>query len=139
MWYYNDKEFTSEDIKDHAGFVYEITHIQSGMIYIGKKKFSSTTTLKPLKGQKRKRIKKVESDWQQYYGSSEEVKRRVLEEGADQFSRKILRLCKTTAEMSYMELKEQVDRDVLLHPSKYFNAFVGAKIHRNHLKHLMEK
>jgi hypothetical protein len=73
-----------------------------------------------------------------YYGSSEEVKALVEEFGADRFQRKILRLCKTTAEMSYYELKEQVVNDVLLKPEEYYNAFVGGKIHRNHLKHLFK-
>ena len=73
-----------------------------------------------------------------YYGSSEEVKALVEEFGTDRFHRKILRLCKTTAEMSYFEMKEQVVNDVLLKPNEYYNAFVGAKIHRNHLKHLIK-
>jgi hypothetical protein len=136
-WAYEGKPFSSEDIDGHAGFVYEITDTLNGKKYIGKKKLSSTRTLKPLKGQKRKRKVVSESDWMDYYGSSEEVKALVEEFGADRFSRRILRLCKTTAEMSYYEMREQVVNDVLLKPSEYYNAFVGGKIHRNHLKHLV--
>ena len=73
-----------------------------------------------------------------YYGSSEEVKGLVEEFGRDRFSRRIIRLCKTTAEMSYYEMKEQLNNDVLLRPTEYYNAFVGGKIHRNHLKHLIK-
>lgn len=138
-WLYEGKLFSSEDIDGHAGFVYEITDTLNGKKYIGKKKLSATRTLKPLKGQKRKRKVVSESDWMDYYGSSEEVKALVEEFGADRFSRKILRLCKTTAEMSYYEMKEQVENDVLLKPDEYYNAFVGGKIHRNHLKHLQKK
>ena len=137
-WYYEEKPFSSENIDGHAGFVYEITDTLNGKKYIGKKKLSSTRTLKPLKGQKRKRKVVSESDWMDYYGSSEEVKALVEEFGPERFERKILRLCKTTAEMSYYEMKEQVDRDVLLKPDEYYNAFVGARIHRNHLKHLQK-
>jgi hypothetical protein len=137
-WFYEEKPFSSEDIDGHAGFVYEITDTLNGKKYIGKKKLSSTRTLKPLKGQKRKRKLVSESDWMDYYGSSEEVKALVEEFGTDRFHRKILRLCKTTAEMSYFEMKEQVVNDVLLKPNEYYNAFVGAKIHRNHLKHLIK-
>lgn len=137
-WTYEGKLFSSEDIDGHAGFVYEITDISNGKRYIGKKKFSSTRTLKPLKGQKRKRKVVSESDWMDYYGSSEEVKALVEEFGPERFERKILRLCKTTAEMSYYEMKEQVERDVLLKPNEYYNAFVGGKVHRNHLKHLQK-
>lgn len=138
-WTYEGKPFSSEDINGHAGFVYEITDTFNGMRYIGKKKLSSTRTLKPLKGQKRKRKIVTESDWMDYYGSSEEVKALVEEFGRDRFQRKILRLCKTTAEMSYYELKFQLECDALLKPDEYYNAFVGARINRSHLKHLLKK
>jgi hypothetical protein len=138
-WDYEGRPFTSEDIDGHAGFVYEITDTLNGKRYIGKKKLSSTRTLKPLKGQKRKRKVVSESDWMDYYGSSEEVKALVEEFGRERFTRKILRLCKTTAETSYYEMKEQIENDVLLKPDEYYNAFVGGKIHRNHLKHLQKK
>lgn len=137
-WLYEGKPFSSDDIDGNAGFVYEITDTLNGKKYIGKKKLSSTRTLKPLKGQKRKRKVVSESDWESYYGSSEEVKGLVEEFGTQRFTRKILRLCKTTAETSYYELKEQVMNDVLLKPDEYYNAFVGGKIHRNHLKHLQK-
>ena len=135
-WVYEGKPFSSDDIAGNAGFVYEITDTLNGKKYIGKKKLSSTRTLKPLKGQKRKRRVVSESDWESYYGSSEEVKALVEEFGSDRFRRKVLRLCKTTAEMSYFELKEQIENDVLLKPDEYYNAFVGARINRSHLKHL---
>lgn len=137
-WLYEGKPFSSDDIDGNAGFVYEITDTLNGKKYIGKKKLSSTRTLKPLKGQKRKRRVVSESDWESYYGSSEEVKALVEEFGTQRFTRKILRLCKTTAETSYYELKEQVMNDVLLKPDEYYNAFVGGKIHRSHLKHLQK-
>ena len=137
-WEYEGKPFSSENIDNHAGFVYEITDTVNGKKYIGKKKLSATRTLKPLKGQKRKRKVVSESDWMDYYGSSEEVKALVEEFGRERFSRKIVRLCKTTAEMSYYEMKEQIEKDVLLKPTEYYNAFVGGKIHRNHLKHLIK-
>lgn len=138
MWIYEKLEFKSEMIGDHIGFVYEITDTKNGKRYIGKKKFCSTRTLKPLKGQKRKRKVVSESDWMDYYGSSEEVKAVVAEYGTERFHRRIIRLCKTTAEMSYYELREQVVNDVLLKPDEYYNAFIGGKIHRNHLKHLQK-
>jgi hypothetical protein len=137
-WVYEGKPFSSDDIDGNAGFVYEITDTLNGKKYIGKKKLSSTRTLKPLKGQKRKRRVVSESDWESYYGSSEEVKALLEEFGPDRFCRKVLRLCKTTAEMSYFELKEQIENDVLLKPDEYYNAFVGARINRSHLKHLQK-
>jgi hypothetical protein len=133
MWMYEDKEFTSEMIDDNLGFVYEITDTRNGMLYIGKKKFIFKVTKPPLKGKKRKRKSLKESDWQTYYGSSNEVKALVEECGAEIFERKIIKLCKSAGELSYWELYEQMIRHVLYHPEKYYNAFVGGKIHRNHV------
>ena len=137
MWFYEGKPFSSEDLDDsHIGFIYEITDTVNGKKYIGKKKLISKRRLAPLKGQKRKRTVIKESDWGTYYGSSEEVKLLVQEFGVDRFTRIILRFCTTTAEMSYYEAKEQFVREVLLKPDEYYNAFIGCKIHRNHVKHL---
>lgn len=132
-WLYDGKPFVSEDINDAVGFVYLITNLTSGMKYIGKKNFWAIRTLPPLKGKTRKRKKKTESDWKDYYGSSEEVKTLVESQGRDNFKREILHICDSKGEMSYYELKEQVENDVLFKPDEYYNAFVGAKIHRKHV------
>ena len=133
MWLYEGEEFESEKIGDGVGFVYEIEDKSNNMIYLGKKKFWSTRRLPPLKGQKRKRKVVKESDWMEYYGSSEEVKSLVEEFGGERFERRILRICYSLGEMSYWELWHQMTKHVLLNPDKYYNAFVGAKIHRNHV------
>ena len=135
-WKYKGNAFTSEDIGDYVGFVYIVTDNTNGMKYIGKKNFYSKIKLKPLKGQKRKRTKISESDWLTYRGSSEEVKTLLEEHGDKRFKREILHLCMGKGEMSYLEMKEQIVRDVLLKPDEYYNAFVGGKIHRNHVKNL---
>ena len=135
MWYYNGEEFTSEMIGDYVGFVYLITDLSNGKKYVGKKTLMSKRKLPPLKGKTRRRTKIVESDWQDYYGSSEEVKALVEDRGRDQFKREILHLCKGKGEMSYLELKEQVDREVLF-KDEYYNEFVGAKIHSKHVASL---
>ena len=138
-WTYNNKPFDSDMIEDYIGFVYEVYDTEAKMKYIGKKKFWSKVTKPPLKGKKNKRRRLKESDWKSYYGSSEEVKSLVENTGEWRFKRKIIRLCKTLGEMSYYEMKEQLDNDVLLKPKKYYNAFVGGKIHRKHLNHLIKK
>ena len=109
------------------------------MIYIGKKKFWSKVTRPPLKGKTRKRRSVKESDWQKYYGSSEEVKELVENTGEWRFKRKILRLCKSLGEMTYFEMKEQIDREVLFKPDEYYNAFIGGKIHRKHVINIGKK
>jgi hypothetical protein len=132
-WYYNGEPFTSEMIEDNVGFVYEITDTRNGKIYIGKKGLMSKRRLPPLKGKTRKRTKIVETDWQDYFGSSETVKQLVEEEGKNTFKREIVRLCKSKSEMSYYEAKLQFDTQCLLHPEKYYNEFIGCKINRKNL------
>jgi len=135
MWYYQDKEFTSEMIGDHIGFVYIITDKSNEKKYVGKKLFKSKRRLPPLKGKTRRRTKVVESDWMDYFGSSDEVKMLVEQHGRDNFHREILHLCDTKGVMSYLEAKEQFDRNVLLDDS-YYNGIIQCKIHRSHVKNL---
>ena len=135
MWYYGDKEFTSEMIEDYVGFVYIITDKNNNKKYVGKKLFQSKRRLPPLKGKTRKRTVIKESDWQDYFGSSDEVKALVESQGRDTFHREILHLCNSKGEMSYLEAKEQFDRNVLLDDS-YYNGIINCKIHRSHVKGL---
>ncbi len=138
MWLYNGEEFTSEMIEDYVGFVYIITDLTNNKKYVGKKTLQSKRKLKPLKGKTRRRTVIKESDWQTYYGSSDEVKQLVEENGPETFKREILHLCKTKGEMSYLELKEQMDRQVLLN-DEYYNGIIQVKIHRSHVKSLKDK
>jgi len=138
MWTYKGEEFTSDDIGEWKGFVYCITDTSNGMKYVGKKTLMSIRKLPPLKGKTRKRKKIVETDWQKYYGSSELVKSLVEEFGKDRFHREILELCRTKGEMNYIEAKLQFDLEVLLRPEEYYNAFIGCRIHRKHVKTLFK-
>lgn len=131
-WLYEGQPFTSDMIGDYIGFVYQITNLDNGKKYIGKKWFWSTKKLPPLKGKKRKRTVVKESDWNTYYGSSEEVKLLVEQQGPETFEREILRLCNTKGECTYYEAKYQFDFDVLLRDD-YYNEFIGCKIHSKHL------
>lgn len=135
MWLYENKEF---DPAEHAlnclaGFVYLITDLSNNKKYIGKKNFWSTRRLPPLKGKSRRRVKKIESDWREYFSSSEEVKSLVENHGADRFKREIIRLCETKGEMSYYETKAQFDNEVLFRDD-YYNEFIGCKIHAKHVR-----
>lgn len=133
MWIYQNKEFTESDIGKYIGYVYLITNKTNGRKYIGKKLFWFSKT-RVVKGKKKK--EKALSDWQKYWSSSEELKNDVKSLGEENFTREILYLCNAKGEMSYLELKEQIINEVLLKPDEWYNAFVGGKIHRNHVKNL---
>ena len=133
-WIYQNKEFdpTDEDLKPWVGFVYRITEIDTGKMYIGKKFFWKPKTLPVTKTRKRKVKTKVQSDWKKYYGSNEQIKLLKEHKGERAYHREILRLCATKGDCSYYEAKLQFEYDVLLN-DKYYNAFIGCKIHSNHL------
>ena len=132
MWTYNGEQY-DETPEEYQGFVYEITELETGMKYIGKKFFWKPKKLPITRTRKRAIKSRSESDWRKYYGSSTEVKLLVEKRGSEAFKRNILRLCKSKGECSYYEMKYQLERDVLLKPDEYYNAFIGGKIHRNHL------
>jgi len=73
-WIYKNTEVTMipEEI---VGFVYLITNTTNGRMYIGKKLARFKRSRPPLKGRKNKRRYKVDSDWQDYYGSSDDLTR----------------------------------------------------------------
>ena len=124
--------------EDCVGFVYLITNITSGRKYIGKKlaKFSkSTYKMVKLKNgtKKKKRIKsKIDSDWQEYYGSSPNLQKDIDTLGQENFSREILYYCKSKAECSYIEAREQFSRRVL-ESDDYYNGHIQVRVHGSHI------
>lgn len=132
MWMYQGKPFDPEEelLESYQGFVYCVMNLKNGKKYIGKKFFWKPKTLPITKTRKRRVKTRVQSDWRDYYGSSEAVKL-LLEEGVT-FEREILRLCQTKGECSYYEAKLQFENDVLL-SDQYYNEFIGCKIHSKHL------
>ena len=124
--------------EDCVGFVYLITNKLSGRKYIGKKlaKFSKTAykVVKLKNGtKKKKKIRsKIDSDWQDYYGSSPELTKDVVALGVDNFSREILYYCKSKSECSYIEAREQFSRKVL-ETTDYYNGHIQVRVHGSHI------
>ena len=85
--------------KIYQGFVYEILEHDTGKRYIGKKFFWKPKILPVTKTRKRRVRTRAESDWRDYYGSSTEVKFLVEQKGVDNYTRTVLKLCKTKGEM----------------------------------------
>lgn len=129
MWLYNNSPLI--DIPENAyGYVYLITNTVTGRKYIGKKLFWFRKT-KQVKG-KKKRIK-IESDWRDYWSSSDDVKKDVESFGEDKFIREILHICSNKGSCNYLEAREQMDRRVLEN-TDYYNGQIQCRIHRTHLK-----
>jgi hypothetical protein len=124
--------------EDCVGFVYLITNNLSGRKYVGKKlaKFSKTTykVIKQKNGiKKRKKIRsKVDSDWQLYYGSNIELNEDIKKLGSENFTREILYYCRSKAECSYVEAREQFTRKVLEN-NDYYNGQIVCRIHGSHI------
>ena len=124
--------------EDCVGFVYLITNTITGRKYIGKKlaKFAKTTykTVTQKNGiKKKKKIRsKVDSDWQEYYGSSDNLTKDVDLLGKENFTREILHYCTSKAHSSYLEAKEQFDRKVL-ESTDYYNGHISVRVHGSHI------
>ena len=137
-WYYQNQLIT-ELPEDCVGFVYCITNTVTGRMYIGKKlaKFSKTTykTVKLKNGtKKKKKIRsKIDSDWQLYYGSNDELKKDIQTLGQEKFIREILYYCTSKAQCSYIEAREQF-RHQVLESDDYYNGHIQVRVHGSHIK-----
>ena len=117
-----------ESIPDeYEGFVYLITNKTTQQKYVGKKLAKFKTTKPPLKGKKNKRRGYKESDWKEYWGSSDRLQADVDAQGPNNFTREILYLCKGRGEMSYLEAREQFERRVL-ERDDYYNGIINVRV-----------
>lgn len=140
-WMYKGKCLDKQP-QDYYGFVYRITVIDSedlpkemrGRIYVGKKQFNYNRK-KRLSKRKRKetgkRVVRVQTDskWLSYFGSNKQLIEDVKNYGEKYFSREILHLCYTKAQLSYYEVKEQIVHNVLSCNS--YNGWISCKIFKN--------
>ena len=110
MWLHEGEEYDGKDIDKYYGFIYLITNLETGRKYIGRKFFTKAKT-KQVNG-KRKKLR-VESDWTDYYGSSEELQADIALLGKEKFKREIIRLCSSLGECKYWETKLQFINNVL--------------------------
>jgi len=119
---------------DCVGFVYLITNMESGRMYVGKKLAKFKTTRYRMHTQKNgKKVRKkirgaVSSDWQDYYGSSDQLDKDIALLGKDKFRREILYYCRSKAELNYVEAREQFARRVL-ESDQYYNGHIRVRVH----------
>ena len=129
-WIYNGESFTSADIGDYFGFVYNITNLTNERQYIGRKYFWSFRT---PKGKKRK--VKSESDWKNYYGSCPELKEDIIRIGKDNFTRTIISLHKTKGKTNFEETRQLFGNNVLIESlddgtPAYYNSNILSRYYR---------
>ena len=133
QWIYKN-EPVEQLPEDCVGFVYIITNTISGRMYVGKKLARFKTTRYKMHTQKNgKKVRKkirgaVASDWQEYYGSSDQLNRDVESIGRDRFRREILYYCRSKAECNYIEAREQFARKVL-ESDQYYNGHIRVRVH----------
>jgi len=129
MWLYMGQPFNQEACYyASVGFVYLIKNLTNGKMYVGKKLFTKSKAYQKNKKRKKKR---VDSDWELYTGSNEQLNLDIA--SGHQIEKHILWLCPTKGWMTYYETKEILNRDCLL-SDDYYNQWVSCKIRRSHLK-----
>lgn len=125
-WYHKDKIVQVLPEKCEA-FVYLIENLTNNRKYVGKKLAKFKKSKPPLKGKKRKRIVYTESDWRDYWGSSDHLNADVIELGPENFRRDIIHMCPSRGVASYLEAREQFERRVL-ESDEYYNGIINVRV-----------
>lgn len=108
-WLFGGQPYDPSNAQNWSGFIYLLTHIPTGKMYVGKKSFWSKRKLTKTA----KRRTKIESDWQWYWSSSDLVKEMIKTGDKSEWRREILILCSLDRDVGYCEVREQWRRDVL--------------------------
>jgi len=121
MWIYGNIEIKSlEDVPNGSiGFVYMLTHRETGLRYIGKKNLY--------------RANSKESDWLKYLSSSSSVK--ALSKDLGDFERVILEFFDTKIDGTYLECQHLFEHKVLTdNRDLYLNRNILGKFYKGRVK-----
>lgn len=129
-WIYQDN-IVVELPKGIVGFVYRITNIDTGRMYIGRKYATSTkrkalTKKQITSGRVRKDVIKTESNWATYTGSNKNLNSDIEILGKDKFKFEILYYGKTRGVVNYLEETLHHKFNVIL-DDKYYNDCIGPR------------
>lgn len=131
----------SFNIDEWFGFIYLVKDTVSGKMYIGKKNFKTNRNIKlgkkeikalPTKRGRTPSKKQViaESDWKTYYGSADEIKNNP---DKSHYERYLLKLCKSSAALSYYEVKYLCIYEVLEKPEQFINSNILGKFYTQNI------
>jgi hypothetical protein len=130
-WKYNGEPFNEMLSEMFFGFVYLITDNVNNRKYIGKKQFMSNRKMTPkqLKERIDKRLSRnrTESDWREYNSSCIPLQKEIEKHGIDKFDFEILHLCQSKSMLTYIELKLQMENDVIF-KQEYYNEVLGDRV-----------
>ena len=125
------------------GFVYIITNKFNKKFYIGKKILRNNLSKKLTKKEisewskpgrvpkKKKEIK--ESNWKEYWGSNKDLLEDLNKFGQENFERRILQFCRTSKQLTYMEMLWQIEFNVLCSDNCY-NQSISGRFYRKDLE-----
>ena len=152
-WRYRDKLITEiEDMPEGTyGFIYHVTHLPTKKKYIGKKVLFFERNVKLGKRelealkeerkaagiggrvpQKKKVVK--ESDWKEYYGSQEDIKKLVRSSKPEDWTREILDFVPTKKLLTYYEIKHIFINDALEDPDFLNDNILGKFYQKDFIK-----
>lgn len=128
-WTYNNEPI-EELPQGVAGFIYKITNLENGKMYIGRKyaisvRRKALTKVQKAAGRKRKEVITKESDWAKYTGSSKVLNEDIKNIGKDKFKFEILMFGKSTSHVNYLEIFFQYYYHVILSDC-YYNETIGS-------------
>ena len=127
MWLYNNEPLTAPPEKA-IGFVYLITNTQNNKKYIGKKIFHFSKTIQ--KNLKKKKVK-VESDWQTYTGSNDDLNNDIKLNNPE-LKKEIIEICYSKSSLSYIEAYHQFTSNCII-SEEYYNNWISVRVTRRHL------
>ena len=134
MWLYKEKVVNSIDDfpTDTFGYIYIVTHIPSGISYLGKKSLYHNVKRKLTKKELAEmpvtrgrkvltEVVKKESDWKTYFGSAKPILALIKDGKQEEFTRQILQLAPNKKILTYLENKFLFSYSVLENPDKWYN------------------
>lgn len=130
MWKYKNKEIIDEDIpKKTIGFIYIIINKINGKKYLGKKLLTKAAykTVNKVK----KKIRK-ESDWKEYYSSSDILLDDIEKIGKENFERIIIHFCINKTELNFLEEELQY-RFKVLRNENWYNSNIRSRFFKNRI------